>query len=192
MTLQFWQQVTQISMLMSRCSFPYLILSSIVVISFYILSRLNIFISLINDSFAITLSFLWLSISAIKSKRNHTFFIWIFFFSIFFVNNIHIIWVFSKSLIIIQLTHFFRLLVKNWCFASYESLAYEEVLLISGCWLIRLNNEIVFPDSQPPVINILYGWSGICGKFGLLSLMFSFVTSSKLIIFCIVFLYCYI
>ena len=38
----------------------------------------------------------------------------------------------------------------------------------------------------------MYGWSGICGELGLCSFMFSFVTSSKLIIFWIVLLYWYI
>ena len=31
------------------------------------------------------------------------------------------------------------------------------MLSISGYWLIQLDNEFVFPDLQPPVINILYG-----------------------------------
>ena len=52
-----------------------------------------------------------------------------------------------------------------------------------GSWLMRLNKEFVFPDIELPVINILYGWSGICGQFELRSFMFSYVTSSKLIIF---------
>ena len=30
---------------------------------------------------------------------------------------------------------------------------------VSCCWFIRLNNEFVFPNKEPPVINILYGWS---------------------------------
>ena len=50
----------------------------------------------------------------------------------------------------------------------------------------------VFPDPEPPVINILYGWSEICVQFDLCFLMFSFETSSKLIIVCIVWLYCYV
>ena len=38
---------------------------------------------------------------------------------------------------------------------------------ISGWWLIRLNNEFKyeFADPEPPTINILYGWSGVCGQF---------------------------
>ena len=75
-----------------------------------------------------------------------------------------------------------RLLIKNWYFASYESLAYKHVLSISRCLLIKLNNGLVYPDQDPPIINILYGWPQICGPFGLWSFMFSFVTS-KLIIF---------
>ena len=43
-------------------------------------------------------------------------------------------------------------------FALYGSLAYKWVLSISGCWLIRLNNESVFLDPEPPVVSILYVW----------------------------------
>ena len=50
---------------------------------------------------------------------------------------------------------------------------------ISGCWFIRLNNGFSFPDPEPSINNILYGWSEICNQFGLCSLMFSFVTSSR-------------
>ena len=32
------------------------------------------------------------------------------------------------------------LLIKNWYFASYQSLAYNNILSISGWWLIRLPN----------------------------------------------------
>ena len=49
-----------------------------------------------------------------------------------------------------------HLLIKNWCFASYGPLAHRYILSISGCWLIKSNNEFVFPDPEPPVINILY------------------------------------
>ena len=30
-----------------------------------------------------------------------------------------------------------------------------------GCLLIKFNNALVFPDSEPPVISIPYGYSGI-------------------------------
>ena len=72
------------------------------------------------------------------------------------------------------------LLIKNWYFVSYGSLAYKYILSISGYWFIRLN---VFPNSKPHIINILYGWLGISGQFGLCSFMFSFVTSLKVIFF---------
>ena len=49
-----------------------------------------------------------------------------------------------------------------------------------------------FPDPEPPTINILYGWSEMSGQFGSCSFVSSFTTSSKLIIFCIVLLDCYI
>ena len=45
----------------------------------------------------------------------------------------------------------------------------------------NFNKEFVFPDPEPPIITILYRWSGICGQVGLCSSMFSFAT--KLIIF---------
>ena len=43
-------------------------------------------------------------------------------------------------------------------------------------WLfIKLKNAFVFPDPEPPIINILYGWSGIYDHFGLCSVLFSLV-----------------
>ena len=56
--------------------------------------------------------------------------------------------------------------------ASNGSLEYRWVLSISGWWLIRLNNKLVIPGPEPPDIDILYGWSGICGQFGLCLLCF--------------------
>ena len=73
----------------------------------------------------------------------------------------------------------FRLLIKNWYFASYESIIYKLILSISDCWFIRLNNGLVFPDPDPRIINILHIWSGIWGQFGLCSNHF-----------CIILLYC--
>ena len=61
------------------------------------------------------------------------------------------------------------LLISNWYFASNGSLAYKKILLIPGWWLIRLNNEFVFPDPESTIINILYEWSDIFGQFGLCS-----------------------
>ena len=45
--------------------------------------------------------------------------------------------------------------------------------------------HLLFSEPEPPILNILYGWSEICRQFGLFSLMFSFVIPSWLIIFCI-------
>ena len=42
---------------------------------------------------------------------------------------------------------------------------------------------IFFPESEPSIVNILYGWSGICGQLGLWSFMFSPAVSTKLILF---------
>ena len=49
------------------------------------------------------------------------------------------------------------LLIKNWYLASYGSLAYKYILSISGWLFIKFNNAFVFPDPEPPIINILYG-----------------------------------
>ena len=57
------------------------------------------------------------------------------------------------------------------------------MLSISASFFIRLSNAIVFPDTEPPIINILYRWPGVFGQFGLCSFMFSFVIQSKLNIF---------
>ena len=60
---------------------------------------------------------------------------------------------------------------------------FQVILSISGCWFVRENNEFVFPDPESPLINVLYGWSGICDQFELSPLKFSFVTSLNLIVF---------
>ena len=49
------------------------------------------------------------------------------------------------------------LLIKNWYLASYGSLAYRYILSISGWLFIKLNNAIVFPDSEPPITS-MDGW----------------------------------
>ena len=49
-------------------------------------------------------------------------------------------------------------------------------LSISGSLFSSLSNAFVFPDPEPPVINILNGWSGISGQFGLCSIIFFFNT----------------
>ena len=38
---------------------------------------------------------------------------------------------------------------------------------------IKFNNKFVFPDPEPPVINVLYGRSGIYGQFLLCLVLFS-------------------
>ena len=86
---------------------------------------------------------------------------------------------------------FLFFLIKNWYFALYRSLSYTYILSIYGCWLIKLNNQFVFTDTEPPSINILYVSSGICCQFGLCFFMFCFITSSKLIVSSIVLFYCY-
>ena len=58
-------------------------------------------------------------------------------------------------------------------------------------WFIGWNNEFVFPDSEPSIINILYGWLGISGQFGLFLYVFFYkIINSNY--FCTVLFYCYI
>ena len=52
---------------------------------------------------------------------------------------------------------------------------------MSGWFSIKFNNAFVFPDPQPPIINILYGWSGIYGQFLLWAVLFSLTISSKFV-----------
>ena len=63
--------------------------------------------------------------------------------------------------------------IKYWYFASYGSLAYKYILSMSGYFSIKFNNTFVFPEPEPPIINILYGWSGIHGQFLLCSVLSS-------------------
>ena len=65
------------------------------------------------------------------------------------------------------------LLIKYWYFDSYGSFAYKYILSMSGWFSIKFNNTFVFPDPEPPIINILYGWSGVYGQFELCSVLFS-------------------
>ena len=46
---------------------------------------------------------------------------------------------------------------------------------MSGSLFIKLDNAFVFPDSKPPIINNLYGSSGIYGHIGLRFILFSFI-----------------
>ena len=68
---------------------------------------------------------------------------------------------------------FSRILIKYWYFALYGSLAYKYILSMPGWFSIKFKNTVVFPDPEPPVITILYGWSGIYGQFLLYSVLFS-------------------
>ena len=52
---------------------------------------------------------------------------------------------------------------------------------MSGWFSIKFNNAFVFPDPQPPIINILYGWSGIYSQFLLWAVLFSLTISSKFV-----------
>ena len=133
------------------------------------------------------------SIHIIKYNQYFAFFIWIVFFNTF-IKISHIIEIFINALESLECFNPepWRFLVKNWYFASQGSLAYQWILSASGWRPIRSNNEFVFPDSEPPTIKILYGWSGICVHFVSCSFMCSFVTQSNLINFCFFWLYHYI
>ena len=154
------------------------------------------FLPLINNSVTIELSFLLLTISAIVLSKRFS----ILLFKCRLYSSMFL-WKSSKSfeylLKALESLNYFkpvlsRLLIENWYFVSYRSLAYQSILSISSRCLIKLNKEFVSPDPEPPVINILYGWSEICSQFALCSFMFSFIKSSKLINFCSGLLYCYI
>ena len=68
------------------------------------------------------------------------------------------------------------LLIKYWYFESYGSFAYKYILSMSGWFFIISYNKFDFPDSEPPIINILYGWSGIYGTiFIVLSPVFNII-----------------
>ena len=54
---------------------------------------------------------------------------------------------------------------------------------MSGWFSIKFNNTFVFPDPEPPIINILYGLSGIYGQLLLCLVIFSLTYSSKFIIY---------
>ena len=43
--------------------------------------------------------------------------------------------------------------------------------------------HLFFPELEPPIINIMYRWSGICGQFVLGYFLLSLVISLKLMIF---------
>ena len=75
-----------------------------------------------------------------------------------------------------------RLLIKNWYFTWYESFAYRYILWISGWWFVKLSKEFVFLDPESQLLIFCIRWSGICDRFGLFAILFSFVTLSKLII----------
>ena len=75
------------------------------------------------------------------------------------------------------------LLIKYSYLLSYGSFAYKYSLSMSGWFSIKFNNTFVFPVPEPPIINILYGWSGIYGQFLLCLVLFSLTISSKFIIY---------
>ena len=74
----------------------------------------------------------------------------------------------------------FLLLIKNWYFVSYGSLAYKNILSVSRWLFIKFNNAFVFPDPERPIISILYGWSGMYGQSGLCFVLFLFAYHQNL------------
>ena len=65
----------------------------------------------------------------------------------------------------------------------HRDFAYKYILTMSGSLFMKFNNAFVVLDAGPPIISILYGWSGIYGLW-LCDVLFSLVWLSKLIIFC--------
>ena len=61
-------------------------------------------------------------------------------------------------------------------------MVYYMVSLLYGWWFITVSNAVAFPDPEPPAINVLYVWLGTRDQCALSFSLFSFVTSSKLII----------
>ena len=57
------------------------------------------------------------------------------------------------------------LLIKYWFFHKYGSFGYKYILSMSGCFSFKFNNKFVVPDPEPPIANILCGWSGTYGQF---------------------------
>ena len=49
-----------------------------------------------------------------------------------------------------------RFLIKNLYLGSLKSFAYKQILSISSCSFIKLSNAFLFPDTEPPIIIILY------------------------------------
>ena len=81
------------------------------------------------------------------------------------------------------------LLIKYWYFASYGSFAKKYIFSMSSWFFIKFNNTFVFSDPEPPINNILYGWSGLYVQVLLCSVLFSLTYSSKLVIFIFIYLF---
>ena len=64
-------------------------------------------------------------------------------------------------------------LMKYWYFDSYGSFAHKYILSMSRWFSTKFDNIFVFPDPERPIVNILYGWSGIYGQFLLCLVLFS-------------------
>ena len=60
---------------------------------------------------------------------------------------------------------------------------------MSSWFFIKFNNTFVFSDPEPPINNILYGWSGLYVQVLLCSVLFSLTYSSKLVIFIFIYLF---
>ena len=136
------------------------------------------FLRLINNSVTIEFSFLLLIISAIISSKTinilcslSTLYLSIFL-SISFISFEY--WIKALGSWKCFNPVLSLLLIKNSYLDSYESLAYKYILSVSSWLCIKFNNTFVFPDPEPPIISILYGWSGIFGHIKLCSVLFSF------------------
>ena len=159
-----------------------------------IFSSVTIWLYYLNSSVTIWLSFLLLIISAvIPSKTINKLHFLLELHSSIFLLTCSIL--FEYSLKVIRFSKLSRplfscLLMRYWYFASMWSLVYINFISYSIIIIIFLFYQIewcIFPDPEPPIINILYGSSGICGKIGL----WPFVSFSNIvvIIFCSILLY---
>ena len=138
------------------------------------------FLSLIKNSLTIGLRFSLMIISSIISSK--TINILLFLFGLY---SPIFLWIssvsFEYSIKAFESFKYFNpvlslLLISNWHFALYRSFAYKKILSTSGYLFIKLSNAFVFPDLEPPIINIWYGGSEILGQFQLCYFISSFVT----------------
>ena len=142
------------------------------------------FLHLMNSSSIMDLNFLFLQcLESCHQTQNLYFSVWVVTINIF-KNVIHCVQTLNKCIWIIEIffqhSQAFLSRIQNWrhlnLFHTNKFCQYNFVF-----W--KLSNALVFPDLTSPIINILYGWSGVNGHFLFCSLLFSFVILSRISIF---------